>query len=145
MRPSASPAITHHFCCLHPILKWASAKVTRQTNAPKRLQVRDARTACGSLLSVLNGMYSWVEAVQVMSTFAQMTDLCKGMDRAKPLHIVAEARGPLLENFTDRLHGRKGTQTAHLLTSDILPTEEMGAGFIAQCAMQPKLSVIIKV
>jgi hypothetical protein len=79
-----------------------------------------------------------------MSTYAQLTDLCKGLDRAKPLHVVAEARSPLLENFTSRLHDQ-AEQPVMPLTYDILPTEEMSAGFIAQCAMQPKLSIIIKV
>ena len=84
-----------------------------------------------------------------MSTFAQMSDLCAMMDRRRPLHIVAEARGPLLEDFTERLQQRRasladGVQDKYL-TSDILPTEEMSAGFMAQCGMQPKLSYILKV
>ena len=83
--------------------------------------------------------------LQVMSTFAQMTDLCRTMGRKQPLHIVAEARGPLLENFTHKLHDRQSRQSSRVLSSDILPTEEMAAGFIAQCAMQPQLSTITKV
>lgn len=32
-----------------------------------------------------------------------------------------------------------------LLTADVLPTEEMAAGFMAQCAMQPQLAAILHV
>ena len=85
-----------------------------------------------------------------MSTIAQMSDLCAVMKRAKPLHVVAEARGPLLEDFTNRLQQRRASLASNsihhkLVTSDVLPTEELAAGFMAQCGMQPKLSVILKV
>jgi hypothetical protein len=81
-----------------------------------------------------------------MSTFAQMSDLCSTMERSRPLHIVAEARGPLLEDFTEKIHDlRSHDARSKLVTSDVLPTEEMTAGFMAQCAMQPQLSSILKV
>jgi hypothetical protein len=86
--------------------------------------------------------------MQVMSTFAQMSDLCALMGRTEPLHIVAEARGALLEDFTTRLSQRRASLAApgqgKLVTSDILPTEELSAGFMAQCGMQPQLSYILK-
>ena len=85
-------------------------------------------------------------AVQVMSTFAQMADLCPSINRSKPLHIVAEARGPLLEGFTEKIQDlrARAAKDTRLVTSDVLPTEEMAAGFMAQCGIQPQLSVILK-
>lgn len=53
--------------------------------------------------------------------------------RSKPLHVVADSRGSMLEEFVDRLHIRrtKGSQAPDtmLLTTDILPTERLSAGF----------------
>ena len=45
----------------------------------------------------------FLHVLQVLSTFAQMTDLCLDKDAAKPVHVVAEARGPLLEGFADKI------------------------------------------
>ena len=94
--------------------------------------------------------------MQVMSTFAQMADLCAATPRRRALHVVAEARGPLLDTFTARLQRRGGTTDSkwslvrarlpgRALTSDILPMEELAAGFIAQCGMQPVLAHVVKV
>lgn len=94
--------------------------------------------------------------VQVMSTFAQLADLCAATPRKRGLHVVAEARGPLLDTFTTRLQRCGGATDSkwavvrralpgRALTSDILPTEELAAGFIAQCGMQPVLAHVVKV
>ena len=85
-----------------------------------------------------------------------MLDLCAGARRARPLHIVAEARGPALEGFTRQLcrqrataagpaAGSKGAVARRLVTWDILATEELAAGFISQCAVEPKLSGFLTV
>ena len=82
-----------------------------------------------------------------MSTFAQMADLCPSGHREKPLHIVAEARGPLLEGFIQKIRdmGIRHPEKQRFVTADVLPTEDMAAGFMAQCGMDPQLSPILKV
>lgn len=79
---------------------------------------------------------------------AQLSDLMTTSPRRQPLHVVAEARGPLLEEFTDRLKAlqkrKSATEHWQLLTTDILPTEQLLAGVIAQCGMQPELSNVLK-
>jgi hypothetical protein len=95
--------------------------------------------------------------MQVMSTFAQMADLCASNPRKRALHVAAEARGPLLDTFTSRLQRRAAVGASEsawaavrtsvrgrALTSDILPTEELAAGFLAQCGMQPTLAQVAK-
>ena len=88
-------------------------------------------------------------ALQVMSAVAQLSDLCASAKRTMPLHIVAKARGPLLEKFTTRLQRRRaslaGRDSPVILSTDILPMEELDGGFIAQCSMQPKLASVVKV
>lgn len=79
---------------------------------------------------------------------AQLSDLMTTSSRRRPLHVVAEARGPLLEEFADRLKAlqkrRSSTEHWQLLTTDVLPTEQLVAGVIAQCGMQPELCNILK-
>lgn len=79
---------------------------------------------------------------------AQLSDLMTASPRRQPLHVVAEARGPLLEEFADRLKAlqkrKSATEHWQLLTTDVLPTEQLVAGVIAQCGMQPELSGVLK-
>jgi hypothetical protein len=79
--------------------------------------------------------------VQVLTSVAQAADLMAPVQRAKPLHIVAESRGPLLEEFADRLHILRAqgstTDQGTLLTTDVLPTEDLcaGARHATSCAL----------
>lgn len=86
--------------------------------------------------------------MQVLCSIAQLSDLVTTSDRKQPLHVVAEGRGPLLEEFADRLKAlqqrKSATEQRQLLTTDILPTEQLVAGVIAQCGMQPELSNVLK-
>lgn len=58
------------------------------------------------------------------------------LQRSRPLHVVADSRGPLLHEFVERLHvlraeranTESGKQPRMLLTTDILPTEDLTAG-----------------
>lgn len=80
---------------------------------------------------------------------AQLSDLMTTSPRRQPLHVVAEARGPLLEEFSERLKSlqkrRSATEHWQLLTTDVLPTEELVAGVIAQSGMQPEVSNVLRV
>ena len=64
---------------------------------------------------------------------AQAADLMAPLLREKPLHVVADSRGPLLHEFVERLHlvRARTSDLKHervLLTTDILPTEDLTAG-----------------
>lgn len=84
----------------------------------------------------------------MLCSVAQLSDLMAASTRRKPLHVVAEARGPLLEEFADRLKAlqkrKSATEHRQLLTTDVLPTEQLVAGVIAQCGMQPELCNVLK-
>lgn len=86
--------------------------------------------------------------MQVLCSMAQLSDMMTTSPRRQPLHVVAEARGPLLEELADRLttiqKRRASADHWRLLTTDVLPTEELVAGVIAQCGIQPELSGILK-
>lgn len=83
---------------------------------------------------------------QVLCSVAQLSDLVATSPRKTALHVVAEARGPLLKEFADRLKALQKTTSGNrqLLTTDMLPTEQLVAGVIAQCGMQPELSGVLK-
>lgn len=70
--------------------------------------------------------------MQVLTSVAQAADLMAPLRRFKPLHVVADSRGPLLHEFVERLHilrARTGGGAERvLLTTDILPTEDLTAG-----------------
>lgn len=71
--------------------------------------------------------------VQVLTSVAQAADIMAPLQRAKPLHVVADSRGPLLHEFVERLHVLRAATSdlQHervLLTTDILPTEDLTAG-----------------
>eukprot|EP00892_Ulva_mutabilis_P008063 jgi/Ulvmu1/5629/UM023_0168.1 len=101
---------------------------------------------------LLSGMHEWGNSeadIQVLCSMAQLSDLMTTSPRRQPLHVVAEARGPLLEEFAERLKmlqkRRSATEHWQLLTTDVLPTEELVAGVIAQSGMQPEVSGVLKV
>eukprot|EP00892_Ulva_mutabilis_P008060 jgi/Ulvmu1/5626/UM023_0165.1 len=106
----------------------------------------------GSADSVLlAGMHDWEDTeadIQVLCSVAQLSDLVATCARRRPLHVVAEARGPLLGEFADRLQALQKRQSVsedwQLLTTDVLPTEQLVAGVVAQCGMQPELSTVLK-
>ena len=72
--------------------------------------------------------------VQVLTSVAQVADLMAPLKRSKPLHVVADSRRGMLEEFADRLHMLRAAGAAAdepgkmLLTTDILPTETLSAG-----------------
>lgn len=91
--------------------------------------------------------------VQVLTSVAQVTDIIAPVKRTKPLHVVADSRGFMLEQFADRLHMLRAQASLDaspdarggmLLTTDILPTETLSAGTHPQVvAIPPGVSAII--
>jgi hypothetical protein len=70
---------------------------------------------------------------------AQAADLMAPLQRSKPLHVVADSRGPSLHEFVERLHLLRAetSDLKHdkvLLTTDILPVKDYTAG--APCLSQ---------
>lgn len=77
---------------------------------------------------------------------AQAADLMAPLHRAKPLHVVADSRGPLLHEFVERLHVLRARTSDPqrqrvLLTTDILPTEDLTAGVPTDSALQGPPSI----
>lgn len=71
--------------------------------------------------------------MQVLTSVAQVADIMVPVKRTKPLHVVADSRGSMNEQFVDRLHALRAASASlesnkMLLTTDILPTERMSAG-----------------
>lgn len=101
---------------------------------------------------LLAGTHTWEDTdadIQVLSSITQLSDICSDLpERTEPLHVVASARGPLLENFAEHLQAvtarRSDASGVRLLTTDIMQTDALVAGILTQCAVQPKLAPVLK-
>eukprot|EP01025_Chloroclados_australasicus_P028936 TRINITY_DN2872_c0_g1_i1.p1 TRINITY_DN2872_c0_g1~~TRINITY_DN2872_c0_g1_i1.p1 ORF type:complete len:296 (+),score=44.91 TRINITY_DN2872_c0_g1_i1:95-889(+) len=102
---------------------------------------------------LIAGMDDWGDTeadIQVLSYIARLAEGVRGMTQREnrtPLHVVASSRGALLEGFADKLSDLESYNRSSgmpYITTGILARDEMKAGYMAQCGIQPQLQPVLQ-